>query len=61
VYPCCFVPFVEHNRETTVLGNAFAQPLREIWNGPRYQAFRERFLSDQPFDCCKGCGSKWSL
>jgi len=61
VYPCCFVPFVEHNRETTILGNAFEQPLAEIWNGARYQAFRERFLSDHPYDCCKDCGSKWSL
>jgi len=61
VYPCCFVPFVEHNRETTILGNAFEQPLQEIWNGAGYQTFRERFLSDQPFDCCKDCGSKWSL
>jgi radical SAM protein with 4Fe4S-binding SPASM domain len=61
VYPCCFVPFVEQNRETTILGNAFEQPLAEIWNGPRYQEFRRRFLSDRPFDCCKDCGSKWSL
>jgi MoaA/NifB/PqqE/SkfB family radical SAM enzyme len=61
VHPCCFVPFVEHNRETTILGNAFAEPLLDVWNGPRYQAFRARFLSDQPFDCCKDCGSKWSL
>ncbi len=61
VHPCCFVPFVEHNRETTILGNVFEQPLREIWNGTPYWAFRERFLSDQPVDCCKDCGSKWSL
>ena len=61
VYPCCFVPFVEQNRETTILGNAFEEPLSEIWNGPRYQEFRRRFLGDRPFDCCKDCGSKWSL
>jgi MoaA/NifB/PqqE/SkfB family radical SAM enzyme len=61
VHPCCFVPFVEHNRETTILGNAFEQPLREIWNGAAYQTFRERFLSDNPCDCCKGCGTQWSL
>jgi MoaA/NifB/PqqE/SkfB family radical SAM enzyme len=61
VHPCCFVPFVEHNRETTILGNAFDQPLPAIWNGAAYQEFRRRFLSDQPFDCCKDCGSKWSL
>jgi MoaA/NifB/PqqE/SkfB family radical SAM enzyme len=61
VHPCCFVPFVEHNRETTVLGDAFAQPLPAIWNGASYQEFRRRFLSDEPFDCCRNCGSKWSL
>ena len=25
------------------------------------EEFRTRFLSDRPFDCCKDCGSKWSL
>jgi hypothetical protein len=44
-----------------VLGNAFRQPFHEIWNGAPYKEFRRRILTDEPFDCCKGCGSKWSL
>ncbi len=64
VLSCCFVPFVStdyaQSREY-ILGNAFERPFSEIWNGAPYKEFRRRILTDQPFDCCKGCGSKWSL
>ncbi len=64
VLSCCFVPFVSHNYAQTgqyILGNAFEQPFTEIWSGAAYNEFRRRILTDQPNDCCRGCGSKWSL
>ncbi|WIG61103.1 MAG: hypothetical protein OJF49_003851 [Ktedonobacterales bacterium] len=61
VFSCCFAPFHPGPARTRVLGNVFAQPFADIWNGPRYQAFRAAFDSDQPWDQCAGCGSKWSL
>jgi MoaA/NifB/PqqE/SkfB family radical SAM enzyme len=64
VLSCCFVPFVSHDYPQTgqyILGNAFEQPFSEIWNGQPYKEFRRRMLTDHPFDCCRGCGSKWSL
>jgi len=32
-----------------------------IWNGERYQRFREAFESDVPPDPCRGCGLLWSI
>jgi MoaA/NifB/PqqE/SkfB family radical SAM enzyme len=61
VFSCCFAPFHPGPASTRVLGNVFEQPLAEIWNGPRYRAFRAAFDSDEPWDQCAGCGSKWSL
>ncbi|MBF6591119.1 MAG: SPASM domain-containing protein [Ktedonobacterales bacterium] len=61
VFSCCFAPFHPGPARERVLGNVFEQPFAEIWNGPRYQAFRAAFASDQPWDQCAGCGSKWSL
>jgi MoaA/NifB/PqqE/SkfB family radical SAM enzyme len=61
VFSCCFAPFHPGPASTRVLGNVFAQPFAEIWNGPRYRAFRAAFESDEPWDQCAGCGSKWSL
>ncbi|HEY7357261.1 MAG TPA: radical SAM protein [Ktedonobacterales bacterium] len=61
VFSCCFAPFHPGPASTRVLGNVFDQPFADIWNGPRYQAFRAAFDSDEPWDQCAGCGSKWSL
>jgi MoaA/NifB/PqqE/SkfB family radical SAM enzyme len=61
VFSCCFAPFHPGPSATRILGNVFERPFAEIWNGPRYQAFRTAFASDQPWDQCAGCGSKWSL
>lgn len=64
VLSCCFVPFVSPDYAQTgefVLGNAFEQPFTEIWSGAAYNEFRRRILTDNPSDCCRGCGSKWSL
>jgi MoaA/NifB/PqqE/SkfB family radical SAM enzyme len=43
--PCCIAPF----------------SLRDIWNGPRYQQFRDALLSDDPPPACANCGLRWSL
>jgi MoaA/NifB/PqqE/SkfB family radical SAM enzyme len=61
VFSCCFAPFHPGPAATRTLGNVFEQPFAEIWNGNRYQAFRAAFESDEPWDQCAGCGSKWSL
>jgi MoaA/NifB/PqqE/SkfB family radical SAM enzyme len=61
VFSCCFAPFHPGPSATRILGNVFERPFAEIWNGPRYQAFRAAFDSDRPWDQCAGCGSKWSL
>lgn len=61
VYSCCFAPFHPGPAATRVLGNVFEQPFAAIWNGARYTAFRTAFASDEPWDQCAGCGSKWSL
>lgn len=61
VYSCCFAPFHPGPASTRVLGNVFEQSFEEIWNGARYRAFRAAFVSDEPWDQCAGCGSKWSL
>ena len=44
--PCCIAPFSQHGYENYTLGDATQETLRQIWNGPRYQAFREALLSD---------------
>src|SRR5206468_2554138 len=61
VLPCCISPFVERDYDSLILGNAFEQPLSEIWNGERYRDFRTRLLSDHPPHACEGCGVRWSL
>lgn len=61
VYSCCFAPFHPGPAATRVLGNVFEQSFGDIWNGARYRAFRDAFESDEPWDQCAGCGSKWSL
>ena len=59
--PCCIAPFSQHGYENYTLGDATQETLREIWNGPRYQSFREGLLSDQPPQACANCGMRWSL
>jgi MoaA/NifB/PqqE/SkfB family radical SAM enzyme len=61
VFSCCFAPFHPGRASERQLGNALEQPFASIWNGERYRAFRQAFASDEPWDQCAGCGSKWSL
>jgi len=59
VLPCCISPWVARDYGRLILGNAFAQPFAEIWNGERYRQFRTDFESAA--DPCRGCGLRWSL
>ena len=59
--PCCIAPFSMRGYDSFTLGDATQQSLREIWNGPRYQAFRGALLSDKPPPACASCGLRWSL
>ncbi len=59
--PCCIAPFSVRGYENYTLGDATQQDLREIWNGPAYQQFRDSLLSDAPPAPCQNCGLRWSL
>lgn len=60
--PCCIAPFAVPEYESILLGNVFAQPLADVWNGPRYQELRSAVLSEAPSPWpCQFCGVKWSL
>jgi MoaA/NifB/PqqE/SkfB family radical SAM enzyme len=59
--PCCIAPFSQRGYENYTLGDATQQTLREIWNGPAYQDFRETLQSGAPPKCCSSCGLRWSL
>jgi radical SAM protein with 4Fe4S-binding SPASM domain len=61
VLPCCIAPFTEMPYGEMVLGNVFDERLEEVWNGPRYQAWRSKMLGGRPPQACAGCGSSWSL
>jgi radical SAM protein with 4Fe4S-binding SPASM domain len=59
--PCCIAPFAQKGYENYTLGNASQSTLREIWNGPAYQAFRAALQSNTPPKSCANCGLRWSL
>ena len=59
--PCCIAPFSQRGYENYTLGDATQQSLREIWQGPAYQAFRRALQSEKPPGACANCGLRWSL
>jgi MoaA/NifB/PqqE/SkfB family radical SAM enzyme len=61
VLPCCIAPWTAKNYRGTFLGNAFTEDFASLWNGEKYQKFRETFESDVPPDPCRGCGLLWSI
>jgi radical SAM protein with 4Fe4S-binding SPASM domain len=61
VLPCCIAPFSMKGYSSFTLGDATQTSLREIWNGPDYQRFREGLLSSAPPPSCSNCGLRWSL
>jgi len=61
VLPCCIAPFSMKGYGSFTLGDATQSRLREIWNGPEYQRFREGLLTSAPPPACSNCGLRWSL
>lgn len=61
VLPCCISPWTAKDYRGLILGNAFTHPFVDIWNGERYQEFRNRFETETPPDPCHGCGRLWSI
>lgn len=59
--PCCIAPFSQRGYENYTLGDATQQTLRDIWNGPAYQRFRQALHSESPPQSCANCGLRWSL
>ena len=64
VLSCCFAPFghksAREYKEERVLGNIFEESIADIWQGERYQAFRQAFESHHPAKHCSQCGLNWS-
>jgi radical SAM protein with 4Fe4S-binding SPASM domain len=42
-------------KEENVMGNAFREKLNKIWNGKKYQEFREKMKSNKPPESCRKC------
>jgi radical SAM protein with 4Fe4S-binding SPASM domain len=61
VLPCCISPWTTKSYRNLVLGNAFTTSFEHIWNGERYQQFRQDFETDCAPDPCHGCGWLWSF
>jgi radical SAM protein with 4Fe4S-binding SPASM domain len=61
VLPCCISPWTTKSYRNLVLGNAFSTDFGQIWNGERYQHFRQDFESEVAPDPCRGCGWLWSF
>jgi radical SAM protein with 4Fe4S-binding SPASM domain len=61
VLPCCIAPFSMKGYGSFTLGDATQNSLREIWNGPEYQRFRQALLTSAPPPACANCGLRWSL
>lgn len=61
VLPCCIAPWTAKDYRGAILGNAFTEDFATLWNGERYQRFREEFESNAAPDPCRGCGLLWSI
>lgn len=49
--PCCARPFSVDDR----VGDAFARPFEEIWNGPEMQRLRRMHTRGETPELCRGC------
>jgi MoaA/NifB/PqqE/SkfB family radical SAM enzyme len=49
--PCCMVATPDRAN----FGNMAHEGVARIWDGGRYNAFRDRLASDSPPDICRGC------
>jgi MoaA/NifB/PqqE/SkfB family radical SAM enzyme len=61
VLPCCIAPFAVVETRRIALGDALADGVARVWNGPAMRAFRARHQSLDPPEPCAPCGSQWSL
>jgi radical SAM protein with 4Fe4S-binding SPASM domain len=61
VLPCCISPFATSDYASIILGNVFETPLKKIWQGSKYRAFRKSHQTATPPKSCRGCGNLWSL
>jgi MoaA/NifB/PqqE/SkfB family radical SAM enzyme len=60
--PCCLTPFTAAGRAGDfVLGNVFETRFATLWSGPAYGELRKQFASESPPECCRLCGTRWSL
>jgi radical SAM protein with 4Fe4S-binding SPASM domain len=50
VYVCC--------RRFVIMGNIHQQDLRDIWNSPAYNEFRQRLASPEPPEECRRCPAR---
>jgi MoaA/NifB/PqqE/SkfB family radical SAM enzyme len=50
--PCCMISTPDRAN----LGDMAVEGVAQVWNGPRYQAFRAALASDQPPEICRSCG-----
>ena len=51
VTPCC----IRMDPEVFNFGNIFETPFKEIWNGKKYQEFRETMMKNLPNPICDNC------
>jgi len=51
VTPCCILP----NPEVFNFGNIYQEDFKKIWNGEKYQKFRESLIKNQPNFVCDHC------
>lgn len=49
VFPCCRGP------RDLRMGNTGEQSVEEIWNGPKYRAFRQQMMNRDYPEVCRGC------
>jgi len=61
VLPCCISPWTTKSYRHLILGNVLTTDFAQVWNGARYQQFRQDFESDVAPDPCRGCGWLWSF
>jgi radical SAM protein with 4Fe4S-binding SPASM domain len=51
VFPCCYASALRAD----TLGNLREEGFVDIWQGDRYQHFRQRLVEGDLPDCCRGC------
>lgn len=50
IYPCCCLAWLKPNMRA---GNAASDAMKDVWNGPVYQAMREQFLAGDYATSCR--------